>query len=278
MLIKSYSKINLTLKVTSKLKNGFHEIQSLYCLINLSDDLKIKKITKKQDKISFVGPFKKHIKDNDNSVYNLLKKLRKINLISNNYSITIKKNIPVFGGLGGGTSNAAFILKYLLKKKINNNLLSKLENVVGTDLKLFFKNYGFLENLKTIIKLKNRPKFYFILIKPNINCSTKDIYSSVKKFSKKEKLYKGAFKSERGFLEYLSKDKNDLQLIVEKKYPIIKKLLIDIKSERGCCFSRLTGSGSVCYGLFKDQITAKKALNNLKKKHPKFWLSLAKTV
>ena len=40
----------------------------------------------------------------------------------------------------------------------------------------------------------------------------------------------------------------------------------------------MTGSGSVCYGLFKDQITAKKALYNLKNKYPKFWLSLAKTV
>ena len=40
----------------------------------------------------------------------------------------------------------------------------------------------------------------------------------------------------------------------------------------------MTGSGSVCYGLFKDQINAKKALNKLKKKYPKFWHSFAKTV
>ena len=46
----------------------------------------------------------------------------------------------------------------------------------------------------------------------------------------------------------------------------------------GCSFSRITGSGSVCYGLFDHKIIAKKALNNLKKKYPKFWISLAKTV
>ena len=72
--------------------------------------------------------------------------------------------------------------------------------------------------------------------------------------------------------------KNDLQSIVETKHTIIKKLLLNISELKGCYFSRMTGSGSVCYGLFKDQIVAKKALNNLKNKYPKFWFSLAKTV
>ena len=70
----------------------------------------------------------------------------------------------------------------------------------------------------------------------------------------------------------------ELQFIAERKYPIIKRLLEDIERQKGCHFSRLTGSGSVCYGLFGDQIVAKKALNKLKSKYPKFWFSLAKTV
>ena len=63
-----------------------------------------------------------------------------------------------------------------------------------------------------------------------------------------------------------------------KKYPIINELLANIKNEKGCCFSRMTGSGSVCYGLFNNEIKAKKALNNLKIKYPRFWSSIAKTV
>ena len=62
------------------------------------------------------------MKKSDNSVYKLLKKLRKLNLVSNYYSVKVTKNIPVFSGLGGGSSNAAFILKYLIKNKINNTL------------------------------------------------------------------------------------------------------------------------------------------------------------
>ena len=278
MVIKSYSKINLTLKVNSKSRNGLHEIQTLYSWINLNDKINIVETKKKKDRIIFKGPFAKLVKNRNNTVYKLLKKLRELNLISNYYSIKITKNIPVFSGLGGGTSNAAFILKYLLNNKINNILLSELEKVIGTDIKLFFNRYGFLKNLRKVIRVKKIHKFCFVLIQPKIKCSTKDIYSRVKNFSKKENFNKKTIKSKNLFLEYLAKSRNDLQFIVERKYPLIKRLLKDINEEKGCYFSRLTGSGSVCYGLFRDQIVAKKALNKLKTKHPNLWFSLAKTV
>ena len=278
MLLKSYSKINLSLTVNSKTRYRLHEIQSLYCWINLFDKIKIKRIQKNKDKIIFKGPFAKFINSRDNSIYNLLIKLRELNLISNYYSIIVTKNIPVFGGLGGGTSNAAFIFKYLLKNQIRKLSINKFEKLIGSDLVLFFKKQGFLKNLKTIIELKQKQKFYFLLIQPKIRCSTKEIYSKVKKRHKKKRFNKNLIKSRNKFLTYLSKSKNDLQFIVEKKYPLIKKLLQDIKNEEGCYFSRMTGSGSVCYGLFLEQIAAKKALNKLKVKYPKFWFSLAKTV
>jgi len=278
MFIKSYSKINLALKVNSKSRSGLHEIQSLYCWINLFDIIEINIIKKNKDKIIFKGPFASLIKNRNNSITKLLKKLRDLNLISKFYSIKVTKKIPVFAGLGGGTSNAVFILKYLLKNEINNTLLNKFENLIGSDFRLFFKKQGYLKNLRTIIELKKKQKFYFVLTQPKIMCSTKEIYSNVKKTSKREQFDKNLVKSKDKFLEYLSKSRNDLQFIVERKYPLIKKILSDIEEERGCYFSRITGSGSVCYGLFKDQILAKKALIKLKKKYPKFWFSLAKTV
>ena len=57
MVIKSYAKINLLLKVNSKLKNGLHDIQSFFCLIDLSDKIQIKKNQKKKTKFKFFGPF-----------------------------------------------------------------------------------------------------------------------------------------------------------------------------------------------------------------------------
>ena len=277
MVLKSYSKINLSLSVNSKLKKGLHEIQSYYCLINLSDKIKISKIKKKKDTILFKGPFAKHIKISNNSIVNLLKLLRKLKLISNYYSVDVVKNIPVFSGLGGGTSNAASILKFLLKGKITKNILNKIEKLIGSDLKLFFHKQGFLENLKTI-KIINKKEMFFLLSRPNINCSTHKIYSKVRKYSKKNKFNFYKINTSKKFINHILNNENQLQPIAEKKYPIIKKLLTAISFEKGCNLARMSGSGSVCYGLFTNEQTAKKALNKIRSKYPRFWFSIAKTV
>ena len=278
MVLNSYSKINLTLKVNGRLKSGLHQIQSYYCLINLSDNIEINKINRQKDEIVFKGPFAKKISKSNNSIINLLKLLRKLKLISNYYSIIIIKNIPVFGGLGGGTSNAAFLMKFLLSNRIPKEVFKKIEKLIGSDLKLFFYKQGFLQNLKTIRNAKKKRKLIFLLVRPNINCSTREIYSKLKIYSKTTTLNFNKIRNKKNFISYIFNNKNDLQSIVEKKYPIIKRLLTDISLKKGCYFSRMTGSGSVCYGLFSSEKTAKKALNKIKTKYPKYWFSLAKTV
>ena len=277
MVLKSFSKINLSLNINSKLKNGLHDIQSYYCLINLFDKIKIRKIDKKKDKVVFFGPFVKHIKKSNNSITNLLKLLRKLELISGYYSVNVIKNIPVFSGLGGGTSNAASVLKFLLKGKVSKKILEKVEKLIGSDLRLFFHKQVFLQNLITIKTIKKQ-KLFFLLSRPNIICSTKKIYSKVKKYSKKKKFNFQKMNNKKGFINYILEQNNELQSIVEEEYPSIKILLKDINTEKGCHFSRMSGSGSVCYGLFNNESNAKKALNKIKTKHPKFWFSIAKTV
>lgn len=278
MVLNSYSKINLSLRVNRKLKSGLHEIQSYFCLIDLSDKIIIRKINKKKDNIIFTGPFAKNIKKSNNSIINLLKFLRKEKLISNYYFVKVVKNIPVFGGLGGGTSNGTFILKFLKKKKINNNMFKKIEKLLGSDLRLFFFKQGFLENLKTIKDIKRKYKLIFLLSRPNINCSTNKIYSKVKKYSKKTKFNFNKINTKKKFIDHILNNENELQSIVEKRYPVIKKLLADMSTLNGCYLSRMTGSGSVCYGLFHNVRIAKKALIKIRRRYPKFWFSLAKTV
>ena len=135
--------------------------------------------------------------------------------------MTIFKNIPVFSGLGGGTSNATYVLKYLFKNKVNKNLLKKLEGTLGSDAQLFLKKQGFLRNLRTVVELKKNFKFYFVLAKPKIKCSTREIYSKVKKFTKKKYFDNNTLKSKVSFLKYLSKSRNDLHLLL-KKTPRLK--------------------------------------------------------
>ena len=213
MILKSYAKINLSLRVNNKLKSGLHEIQSYYCLTNLSDKIKICKIRKKKDKILFKGLFVKHIKKSNNSIFNLLKLLRKLKIISSYYSVTVIKNIPVFSGLGGGSSNAAFILKYLLKGKIIKNVFDKVEKVIGSDLRLFSYKQGYLENLKTVKPAKKKQKLFFLLSSPNIKCSTRETYLNVKKYSKKTKFNFKKISTEKKFIKYFLAQNNELQSI-----------------------------------------------------------------
>ena len=279
MLLKSFSKINLSLNINRKLKkNKLHDIQSYFCLINLFDQIKIKKIKGRKDLVKFKGKFSKYIKKKNNSIIDVLKILRKRNLISDYYSVLVDKRIPVFSGMGGGTSNAVCLIKYFARNKINKNLSSILDKKIGSDLKLFFYEQGFLKNLKTINDFPRKYKLYFLLVYPNIRCSTRYVYSKVKKYSSKSKYSFSKINDKSKFIDFLINENNDLQSIVENKYPIIKKLIIEIGKKKGCYFSRMTGSGSVCYGVFKSRKTAKAALNAIKLKHPKCWLSVAKTI
>ena len=279
MLLKSFSKINLSLNINRKLKeNKLHDIQSYFCLINLFDQIKIKKIKGRKDIVKFKGKFSKYIKKTNNSIVDTLAILRERNLISDYYSVLVDKRIPVFSGMGGGTSNAVCLIKYFARNKINKNLSSILDKKIGSDLKLFFYEQGFLKNLKTINDFPRKYKLYFLLVYPNIRCSTRYVYSKVKKYSSKSKYSFSKINDKSKFIDFLINENNDLQSIVENKYPIIKKLIIDIGKKKGCYFSRMTGSGSVCYGVFKSKKTAKAALNAIKLKHPKCWLSVAKTI
>ena len=86
--------------------------------------------------------------------------MRKLKLISDYYNVQVFKRIPVYAGLGGGTSNAATVLNFL-KKKISRKSFDKIISYVGTDLRLFEYNQGYLKNLKKIVKLNKKYKLYF---------------------------------------------------------------------------------------------------------------------
>ncbi len=279
-MIKSFCKINLSLKVLKKLKIGLHDIQSNTMLLNLHDTLKVKKFHGKKDIIIFKGNFKKMVNKSKNSVSDTIRILRKKNLIKkeNKYKIIVNKKIPVFSGLGGGTSNAAFLIKHLTKNKIKSSKLKIFEKQIGSDFKLFFYKQLFQKNLKKIIKYKKNFNFNFVLVYPNIQCSTKTIYSKVKKYSDSSETDFSKIISKDKFVDSIRKETNDLQKIVTSEFFILKRLLNFISIQQGCYFSRMTGSGSVCFGIFKSKKSAILGFKRIKKKFPKYWCVIAKTI
>jgi len=279
-MIKSYSKINLFLKVLKKNNKGLHDIQSSVMLMDLHDKISIKIINKNKDNIKFIGQFKKKISKNTNTILKSLSLLREHNLIDQKkrYKIIVNKKIPVFAGLGGGTSNAVFIIKYFLKDKVSEKLLKIFEEKIGSDFRLFFFKHSFQKNLKKILKFKNKYIFYFVLVYPNINSSTKEVYSKVKKFNLPLKNNLSKIKSKYRYLEFIKNEKNDLQKIVETKHGKIRKILDTINTQKKCLFSRMTGSGSVCFGVFFNKNSAKQGLIEIQKKLPNCWCIFTKSI
>jgi 4-diphosphocytidyl-2-C-methyl-D-erythritol kinase len=279
-MIKSYAKINLSLRVVQKLKNGFHDIQSNNLLLDLHDKIEITKTDKKKDIIIFKGPFKKMVSSYKNSIKDTILNLKKYKLISkkNYYKIIVNKKIPVFAGFGGGTSNSFFLIKYLVKKKIENKIKNIFEKKLGSDLGIFSFKQSFQKKLGCFTQYKKKYIFTFLLVYPNIKCSTKYIYSKVKNYSERSKLNNIRFNSKSYFLNEMKKDRNDLERIVLKKYKKIEQVIDLISTQKGCYFSRLTGSGSACFGIFKSRKLAYKGLKIVKNKFPKYWCVVSKTI
>ena len=87
-----------------------------------------------------------------------------------------------------------------------------------------------------------------------------------------------ARKMKKKIIENLLNEQNSLQEIVISKFPIIKKILFELKNLKKCHFSRLTGSGSACFGVFLTKKSADLGLKKIKKRFPKFWCVVGKTI
>ena len=282
--IKSYCKINLSLRVLKKLKNGYHNIMSLITFCDLHDIILISKTTEPRDKISFSGKFKGGIDNKSNTITKVLNLLRKNNLLENqSFKINIKKNIPHGSGLGGGSANAASLLNYLnknMKLKLNKNKVIKLAEQIGFDVPINLeKRNTFLTGKKgKILRLNKKFKLNLLIVYPNLICSTKKIYERNRKinFSKPQSI--PYIRNNKKLINLLKNEENDLEKTVIKIYPKVKKIIDYIKSQNGCYFSRITGSGSACIGIFSNMKNAIYAQRLIRTKYPKYWCAVSKTI
>ena len=282
--IKSYCKINLFLKVLNKLNSGYHNIISLITFCDLHDVISVYKIESLKDKISFSGKFKTGISNKFNTATDVLDLLRKNNLLKNqSFKINIKKNIPHGSGLGGGSSNAANLLNFFNKKmklKLNENKIKKFARQIGFDVPIILKkkNTFLTGNKDKILRLNKRFKLNILIVYPNIICSTKKIYQSNTKSNLTKLKYSFHKNNTKKLINFLKNQNNDLENTLIKIYPKIRKIIDFIKSQKGCYFSRISGSGSACIGIFSNRTNAIHAQKLTKIKYPKYWCVVSKTI
>jgi len=276
--LKSFAKINLALHVTGKLTK-LHKIESIVKFIELHDIISIKKINSDKHKISFNGNFSKNIKK-DNTVNKLFKILEKKKILNNQkFQVKIKKNIPQESGLGGGSMNAATILNYLIKKnfiKITQKKVLQIVKLIGSDVILGINPSSAILSSNGVVKqFLKTPRFNILLVRPNFGCSTKKIYSSVRKFSKP---VLNNPKKNMMNLKYLLKYENDLEIIAFSKYQklkIIKSFLEDLNQP---LFVRMTGSGSVMVAYYQKKQDCELAKVRFKRKFKNYWCNTSKTI
>ena len=275
---KSFAKINLVLHVTGKL-NKLHKIESIVKFIQLHDLITIKRAKGNKHKISFNGSFSKNIKKN-NTVDNLFKILDDKNLLNNKkFQINVKKNIPQEAGLGGGSMNAATILNFFIKKnfiKISQKRILKITNLIGSDVILGINPTStILSSNGAIKRFLKCSSFYTLLVRPNFGCSTKKIYSGVKKFSKP---VLNNPKKNMLNLRLLLKYENSLEKIAFSKYQKLEKLKLFLEKLNQPLFVRMTGSGSVLVAYYQRKRDCELAKVRFKRKFRNYWCNTSKTI
>jgi len=282
--IKSFCKINLYLRVIKKLNNGYHNMISLITFCDLYDVITISEIRNLKDKISFSGKFKKGINKKSNTTTKILNLLRRTKLIKNQaFKINIEKNIPHGSGLGGGSSNAANLLNYFDSKmglKLSKGKIKKLAAKIGFDvpINLERRNTFLTGKRNEILRLNQKFRLNLLIVYPNLICLTKKIYEKNKEISRLKPQSFFYIKNNKKLINFLKKEHNDLEKSVVQIYPKIKKIIYYIKSQKGCYFSRVTGSGSACIGIFSNMKNALYAQKLIKLRYPKYWSAVSKTI
>ena len=275
--IKSNAKINLALNVVGKSRK-LHKIESLIAFIELHDLILIKRIRSKNHRIVFNGKFSKNI-SSSNTISKLLKLLERKKLIHQKYFIKVTKNIPQKSGLGGGSMNAANILRYFIRRKIiklNTKQISKIAEYIGSDVILGLDpTNSILNSKKKIKRYRNCKKLFTLVVKPTFGCSTKEIYSCVKKFDK-VKFYNPQKKMFN--FNYLKKANNSLEKIASKKYPTLIKVKTYLRNLEKPIFVRMSGSGSAFIAYYASKRQCDMAQKQFNKDHKKYWCISSKTI
>ena len=275
----SPSKINLYLEILSKRKNGLHNLNSLMTFTDIGDFLEIK--VSEKFVLHTKGPFAKQLCDPQKNIISLaLEKLESLINRKLNVSITLTKNIPLGSGLGAGSSNAARVLKALIrmyklnikKKDIDTLLIS-----IGSDVPFcFYGRTSILNGIgEKLFFLNNLKEYDLLLVNPLVEVSTGEIFNKIEKYNDKPTLYNKNLFSDDFLLKTILRSNNDLEAIAIELYPVIGSILTLFK-KTNTIFTRMSGSGGTCYGLFdnKRDLLRAESIFNLENKN--WWIKKGK--
>ena len=274
MKIRAPAKINLRLRVVGRRADGFHLLDTIMVAVSLYDVIDIRKIRR-----AFKNPTGDELiniscdhpdmpPSEENIVYRAAQLILKRSRRAQPISIRIKKNIPMGGGLGGGSSDAAATLvglNCLFKLRLSIAMLKKMALSLGADTPFFIQSRpararGIGERLRPLSHL---PRFWAVIIYPGFPVATAWVYENLGvKLTKPivNTSITPSLKSLDGLTRQLQ---NDLEGVTLKRYPkigILKQKLL----REGALGVLMSGSGSSVFGIFVSKRAAAKAYRRLR--------------
>ncbi|NBC83877.1 MAG: 4-(cytidine 5'-diphospho)-2-C-methyl-D-erythritol kinase [Bacteroidetes bacterium] len=250
MILFPNAKINLGLYITEKRRDGFHNIESVFYPVELCDILEF--IPNKTGQINFNSSGIEIDAPSENNLciqaYKLIRQKKDLPGLD----IHLRKIIPIGAGLGGGSADAAFMLKGLndyFALKLSNSELKDMAAALGSDCAFFIDNNPALATQRGDVLepvLMGLSWLSVIVVYPNIHVSTKEAYSNIIPNKPAHDLKETI---EGSFMDWKDMLKNDFEGSIAEKYPVIQEIKNKLY-DMGAVYASMTGSGSAVYGIF----------------------------
>ncbi|MCL2184725.1 MAG: 4-(cytidine 5'-diphospho)-2-C-methyl-D-erythritol kinase [Treponema sp.] len=271
--VKAPAKVNLHLAVKDRREDGFHNLESLFLAVDFCDILKFRLIEgEKLTKIDMEG-LKFTVKDKENIIFKAISLFREKTGFDKGLEVNVVKNIPLGGGLGGGSSDAASTLLALNKMTdfpLTKEQLLEIGAVLGSDVPFFLHETpaAWVTGRGELIKPLKTPQMFIALVNPGFPSDTARAFRLL---DEKREHYATKFPAQEIFDCLESHDSwfeknifssfyNDfLEIFDESEKEAYDKIISDLY-ESGAVYANLSGSGSTCFGIFKERVAEKMSL------------------
>lgn len=249
------AKINLGLNIVSKRPDNYHNLETIFYPIDLQDALEVVDAPEKTGCNLHISGLQIDGDQQTNLVVKAYKYLKESFLLPS-VDVYLHKVIPFGAGLGGGSSDAAFMLRLLRDKyelQVTDEKLLSLASRLGADCSFFLLNKPVLASgignvfSPVSFSLKN---YYLVLVKPDVLVSTAEAYSLVKPMEPAVPLSDIV---KMPVKEWRFQMVNDFEKSVFSRYPEIKAIK-EVLYEAGAVYASMSGSGSSVYGLFSEPV------------------------
>lgn len=258
LILPSYAKINLGLRVLRKRGDGYHEIETVFQQISLCDEISVQAVrAQNRSKITLETNHPDLPTDSRNLAVRAAELFLRYFPQAFSVHLSLQKRIPIGGGLGGGSSNAATVLLALNRLSahvLSEEKLMKLAMRLGADVPFFVR--GGMAAAKGIgeilTPIKRNLKLYIVVVVPKVSVSTVWAYTNLKislTNSKKNFNLTHFFQTQNKLVDWRSQVVNDFENLVFGNYKELKTIKEQLYIV-GAKYASLSGSGSALYGIF----------------------------